>query len=337
MGCCDCGWLVRHTLRRGESETEMMRKQVFMGPLLFICLFCLSKGPGDPRCSFPPLIIVGSTGGMVLHSLVRKRLSVRSVSAAVTSCAVGGLLIDECGGIPGYPRAFVISILCCDSLLLVDAPEGFTQGVIGLTLLWIAISSSEHAKEKVQAAVVMAASNPHNRMWDTWLYADPNSSIPFYLNYLSNCDTSCGGPPGGAWNGVGAALSTDGVHFADEALVVGGCIVEGGDSAAGINLSGIETNEPKKYHHPERKQVTAYEWYGTPLEGEKDQPPRHPRTAVSPFTDCRTAPGPRVPPRTDCLTDSAGMDCQRDALYIPIYISIYDADVTDAVVASIYP
>eukprot|EP00662_Eupelagonemidae_sp_cell21_P022046 gene22046-biopygen46842 len=55
--------------------------------------------------------------------------------------------------------------------------------------------------------------------------------------------------------------------FADKTLVVGGCIVEGGDSAAGINLSGIETNEPKKYHHPERKQVTAYEWYGTPLEG----------------------------------------------------------------------
>ena len=56
--------------------------------------------------------------------------------------------------------------------------------------------------------------------WDTWLYVQPNHSIPFYLNYLSSCDASCGGPVGGAWNGVGAALSTDGVHFVDEGVVI---------------------------------------------------------------------------------------------------------------------
>ena len=38
---------------------------------------------------------------------------------------------------------------------------------------------------------------------------------------------------------------------------------EGGDGAAVINPSGIETNEPKKLHHT----VAAYEWDGTPLEG----------------------------------------------------------------------
>ena len=62
-------------------------------------------------------------------------------------------------------------------------------------------------------------SNPMNVMWDTWLLAQPGTPTPFYLNYLSNCDASCGGPVGG-WNGVGAAISTDGVHFADEGVVI---------------------------------------------------------------------------------------------------------------------
>ena len=45
------------------------------------------------------------------------------------------------------------------------------------------------------------------------LFVQPgHPTTPFYLNYLSGCDASCGGPVGGAWNGVSAALSTDGVY-----------------------------------------------------------------------------------------------------------------------------
>eukprot|EP00729_Bicosta_minor_P003911 gene3911-9786_t len=71
------------------------------------------------------------------------------------------------------------------------------------------------------AAMIFHPSNPDSSMWDTWLYVQPNySTTPFYLNYLSSCGASCGGPVGGAWNGVGAALSSDGVHFADEGQVI---------------------------------------------------------------------------------------------------------------------
>ena len=70
------------------------------------------------------------------------------------------------------------------------------------------------------AALVWHPSNPSNRMWDTWLYVQPDQPSPFYLNYLSSCDASCGGPTGGMWNGVGATFSTDGVHFADEGVVI---------------------------------------------------------------------------------------------------------------------
>ena len=71
-------------------------------------------------------------------------------------------------------------------------------------------------------AMLWKPANPHNIMWDTWLLAQPHDGAapPFYLNYLSDCDASCGGPTGGAWNGVGAATSTDGVHFADEGVVI---------------------------------------------------------------------------------------------------------------------
>lgn len=70
-------------------------------------------------------------------------------------------------------------------------------------------------------AMLFKPNNPKNVMWDTWLFVEKNhGTSPFYLNYLSNCDASCGGPTGGMWNGVGAALSTDGVHFADEGIVI---------------------------------------------------------------------------------------------------------------------
>ena len=69
--------------------------------------------------------------------------------------------------------------------------------------------------------MIFRPSNPKNVMFDTWLFVQPDHpTIPFYLNYLSNCDASCGGPIGGPWNGVGAALSIDGVHFADEGVVI---------------------------------------------------------------------------------------------------------------------
>ena len=73
-------------------------------------------------------------------------------------------------------------------------------------------------------AMVFTPANPKNSMWDTWLYARtaPTSGTGprFYMNYLSSCDASCGGATGGAWNGVGAALSADGVHYADEGVVI---------------------------------------------------------------------------------------------------------------------
>ena len=51
----------------------------------------------------------------------------------------------------------------------------------------------------LSSALAMAATsmiwhpnNPKNSMWDTWLFVQPNYSVtPFYLNYLSSCDSSC--------------------------------------------------------------------------------------------------------------------------------------------------
>jgi hypothetical protein len=64
--------------------------------------------------------------------------------------------------------------------------------------------------------------NPDNSMWDTWLFAQPGQGgVPkFYMNYLSSCDASCGGPTGGMWNGVGATISSDGVHYEDQGVVI---------------------------------------------------------------------------------------------------------------------
>ena len=75
-------------------------------------------------------------------------------------------------------------------------------------------------------ALLFKPTNPSNVMWDTWLLAQPQEAatdggVPaYYLNYLSSCDATCGGATGGSWNGVGAATSTDGVHFADEGVVI---------------------------------------------------------------------------------------------------------------------
>ncbi len=46
-------------------------------------------------------------------------------------------------------------------------------------------------------------------MWDTWLYQHDDVS---YLYYLSG--------PGGAWNGIGLATSTDGVHWHEHGLIL---------------------------------------------------------------------------------------------------------------------
>ena len=70
--------------------------------------------------------------------------------------------------------------------------------------------------------------NPKNSMWDTWLYASPDAAgIPkYYMNYLSSCDGSCGGSPSSdpagccGWNGVGATISSDGVHYEDQGIVI---------------------------------------------------------------------------------------------------------------------
>ena len=40
------------------------------------------------------------------------------------------------------------------------------------------------------------------------------------MNYLSSCDASCKGPVGGSWNGVGATISSDGVHYEDQGIVI---------------------------------------------------------------------------------------------------------------------
>lgn len=54
------------------------------------------------------------------------------------------------------------------------------------------------------------------------LYAQPNQDgVPkYYMNYLSSCDASCHGPVGGMWNGVGATISSDGVHYEDQGVVI---------------------------------------------------------------------------------------------------------------------
>ena len=72
------------------------------------------------------------------------------------------------------------------------------------------------------SALIWHPKNPKNSMWDTWLFAQPGQdAVPkFYMNYLSSCDASCGGPTGGAWNGVGATISSDGVHYEDQGVVV---------------------------------------------------------------------------------------------------------------------
>ena len=54
-----------------------------------------------------------------------------------------------------------------------------------------------------------------------------HTQIPkFYMNYLSSCDGSCGGSPSldptgcCGWNGVGATVSSDGVHYEDQGIVI---------------------------------------------------------------------------------------------------------------------
>jgi hypothetical protein len=70
-------------------------------------------------------------------------------------------------------------------------------------------------------AMIFKPNNPKNIMWDTWLFVQPDHpTIPFYFNYLSTCD-ACGGTGGTwNWNGVGAALSVDGVHFSDKGVII---------------------------------------------------------------------------------------------------------------------
>ena len=78
------------------------------------------------------------------------------------------------------------------------------------------------------SAMIWHPKNPKNSMWDTWLFVQPGQdAVPqFYMNYLSECDGSCGGSPsadpGGccSWNGVGATISSDGVHYEDQGVVV---------------------------------------------------------------------------------------------------------------------
>ena len=101
-------------------------------------------------------------------------------------------------------------------------------------------------------AMIWAPTNPKNSMWyakpkttadllpalagcpvphlpplaaarrDTWLYTQPDQAgVPkYYMNYLSGCDASCNGPVGGMWNGVGATVGSDGVHWKDEGVVI---------------------------------------------------------------------------------------------------------------------
>jgi len=78
------------------------------------------------------------------------------------------------------------------------------------------------------SALLWHPKNPKNSMWDTWLFAQPEqNAVPkFYMNYLSSCDASCGGSPSNdptgccGWNGVGATISNDGVHYEDQGIVV---------------------------------------------------------------------------------------------------------------------
>jgi hypothetical protein len=99
---------------------------------------------------------------------------------------------------------------------------------LGRTMMAVRLLLLAAALLRPSAAMLWHPKNPKNSLWDTWLYAQPGQdAVPrFYMNYLSECDGSCGGSPsadpGGccAWNGVGAAISSDGVHYEDEGVVV---------------------------------------------------------------------------------------------------------------------
>jgi hypothetical protein len=100
------------------------------------------------------------------------------------------------------------------------------------------------------SALVWHPKNPKNSMWDTWLFAQPGQdAVPkFYMNYLSSCDASCGGSPSRdpagccAWNGVGAAISSDGVHYEDQ-----GVVVHKDEGAANLGSGSVLKNSAGEY------------------------------------------------------------------------------------------
>lgn len=129
-------------------------------------------------------------------------------------------------------------------------------------------------------AMIWTPKNPQNFMWDTWyagsaaarlsvvsltvprtppcrLYAQPGQDgVPkYYMNYLSSCD-SCGGPPGGSWNGVGATTSEDGVHYEDQGIVIqkdknavwlgSGSVLKNADGEYVMNFSEEYDCQPSK-------------------------------------------------------------------------------------------
>ena len=79
------------------------------------------------------------------------------------------------------------------------------------------------------------------------------------MNYLSSCDGSCGGSPSNdpagccGWNGVGATISSDGVHYEDQGIVVhkddgagwlgSGSVLKNADGEYVMNFS-------EEYAHP---------------------------------------------------------------------------------------
>jgi hypothetical protein len=57
-----------------------------------------------------------------------------------------------------------------------------------------------------------------DQMWDTWIFVRPSGDI--VLNYLVKHNSSDMKVILGQWNGIGAALSSDGAHFADLGVVI---------------------------------------------------------------------------------------------------------------------
>eukprot|EP01062_Namystynia_karyoxenos_P044873 TRINITY_DN3315_c0_g1_i1.p1 TRINITY_DN3315_c0_g1~~TRINITY_DN3315_c0_g1_i1.p1 ORF type:complete len:1134 (+),score=248.80 TRINITY_DN3315_c0_g1_i1:110-3403(+) len=92
------------------------------------------------------LCVFVASGVVGFMSLVLKRLPLLVAELAVILCAVGTLLVDwGNAGRPGNPRAWPIVVVCVDILLIINASQWCTLLVVAMTMLMLALTTSEDA------------------------------------------------------------------------------------------------------------------------------------------------------------------------------------------------